>query len=61
MVNIDYAKSCNTALIPRDICVTHNVGPPLLKGSPIMSLGACLFRIRAMIAEAPRMCFDFGA
>ena len=32
----------------------------LLKGSPIMSFGACLFRIRAMIARPPIMSFDFG-
>ena len=30
-----------------------NVGPPLSKGSPIMSFGARLFRIRAMIKQGP--------
>ena len=34
------------------------VGPPLLNRSPITSVGACLFRIRAMIARPPIMCFD---
>ena len=38
----------------------NNVGPPLLKGSPIMSFGARLFRIRAMIGRPPIMSFDFG-
>ena len=37
-----------------------NVGPPLLNGSPTMSFGACLFRIRAMIARPPLMSIDFG-
>ena len=37
-----------------------NVGPPLASGSSIMSFGAGLFRIRAMIGRPPIMSFDFG-
>ena len=35
--------------------------PPLWNRPPIMRFGACLFRIRAMIARPPIICFDFGA
>ena len=34
--------------------------PPSAYGPPIMSLGAGLFRIRAMIGRSPIMSFDFG-
>ena len=40
---------------------SYNVGPLLLNRSPIVSFGACLFRIMAMIARPPITCFDFGA
>ena len=43
-----------------NIRIPINVGPPFAYGPPIMSLGAGLFRIRAMIGRSPIMSFDFG-
>ena len=37
-----------------------NVGPPFAYASSIMSFGARLFRIRAMIGRPPIMSFGFG-
>ena len=37
-----------------------NVGPPFAYGPAIMSLGAGLFRIKAMIGSSPIMSSDFG-
>ena len=37
-----------------------DVGPPLLKGSPIISFGARPFRIRALIGRPPIMSFNLG-
>ena len=48
-------------LVQVAIAVDSNVGPPFLKRAPIMSFGACLFRIRAMMARPPVTCFDLGA
>ena len=42
------------------LVVPLNVGPPFAYGPSIMSLGAGLFRIRAMIGSYPIMSFDFG-
>ena len=43
------------------ISVSANVGPPLLNRSSIMSFGARLFRIKAMIVRPPVMSFDCGS